>query len=238
MDIERRGIEQLFYMQIDNPLVVVCDPLFIGYHLEVKSEVSTQVVAKQNPLDRVGNVVSVDGQVQIIEYSDLPDDVAELREPDGSLKLWAGNIAVHVFDVAFLKRMSAGGGQLLFHFARKKVPYVDATGATVEPKQPNAIKFEQFIFDLLPAAQRSLVVEVDEQSVFAPVKNGEGAKRDTPTTVRRQMMTLHRRWLEAAGAKVGRNVRVEISPLFALDAAEVAAKIEPATNIMEDTYFI
>ena len=77
-------------MQIDNPLVVVCDPLFIGYHLEAKSEVSTQVVAKQNPLDRVGNVVSVDGQVQIIEYSDLPDEVAELRDADGSLKTVGG----------------------------------------------------------------------------------------------------------------------------------------------------
>ncbi|HVU88083.1 MAG TPA: UDPGP type 1 family protein [Pirellulales bacterium] len=236
-DIERRGIEQLFYMQVDNPLVVVCDPLFIGYHLEANSEVSTQVVAKQNPLDRVGNVVSVDGQVQIIEYSDLPDEVAELRDADGSLKLWAGNIAVHVFDVAFLKRMSAGGGKLPFHFANKKVPYVDDSGRPVEPAQPNAIKFEQFIFDLLPAAKRSLVVEVDEQSVFAPVKNGEGAERDTPDTVRRQMITLHRRWLEAAGAKVGSNVRVEISPLFALDAAEVATKVNPSTSITEDRYF-
>ena len=188
-------------MQIDNPLVVVCDPLFIGYHLEAKSEVSTQVVAKQNPLDRVGNVVSVDGQVQIIEYSDLPDEVAELRDADGSLKLWAGNIAVHVFDVTFLKRMSSGGGKLPFHFANKKVPYIDDSGRTVEPDQTNAIKFEQFIFDLLPAAKRSLVVEVDEQSVFAPVKNGEGAKRDTPDTVRRQMITLHRRWLEAAAPR-------------------------------------
>jgi UDP-N-acetylglucosamine/UDP-N-acetylgalactosamine diphosphorylase len=236
-DIEKRGIEQLFYMQIDNPLVVVCDPLFIGYHLEAKSEVSTQVVAKQNPLDRVGNVVSVDGQVQIIEYSDLPDEVAELRDSDGSLKLWAGNIAVHVFDVAFLKRMSAGGGKLPFHFASKKVPFIDDSGRTVEPEQPNAIKFEQFIFDLLPAAKRSLVVEVDEQTVFAPVKNGEGAKRDTPETVRRQMISLHRRWLEAAGAKVGGNVRVEISPLFALDAGEVATKVKPSTTITEDKYF-
>ena len=133
--------------------------------------------------------------------------------------------------------MSSGGGKLPFHFANKKVPYIDDSGRTVEPDQTNAIKFEQFIFDLLPAAKRSLVVEVDEQSVFAPVKNGEGAKRDTPDTVRRQMITLHRRWLEAAGAKLANEVRVEISPLFALDAAEVAAKIKPATSITEDRYF-
>jgi UDP-N-acetylglucosamine/UDP-N-acetylgalactosamine diphosphorylase len=236
-DIERRHIEQLFYMQIDNPLVVVCDPLFIGYHLNAGAEVSTQVVAKQKPLDRVGNVVSVDGQVQIIEYSDLPDDVAELRQPDGSLKLWAGNIAVHIFDVAFLKRMSAGGGRLPFHFAHKKVGFVDPSGSKVEPEKPNAIKFEQFIFDLLPEAKKSLVVEVDESAVFAPVKNGEGAERDTPTTVRRQIVALHRDWLEKAGAKVSEGVDVEISPLYALDADEVSRKINEGLEVTSDRYF-
>jgi UDP-N-acetylglucosamine/UDP-N-acetylgalactosamine diphosphorylase len=236
-DIERRHIEQLFYMQIDNPLVVVCDPLFIGYHLNAGAEVSTQVVAKQKPLDRVGNVVSVDGQVQIIEYSDLPDDVAELRQPDGSLKLWAGNIAVHIFDVVFLKRMSEGGGRLPFHFAHKKVGFVDQSGSKVEPEKPNAIKFEQFIFDLLPEAKKSLVVEVDESAVFAPVKNGEGAERDTPTTVRRQIVELHRAWLEKAGVKVGEGVNVEISPLYALDADEVSRKINEGLEVTSDRYF-
>jgi UDP-N-acetylglucosamine/UDP-N-acetylgalactosamine diphosphorylase len=236
-DIEKRGIEQLFYMQVDNPLVVVCDPLFIGYHLAAQAEVSTQVVAKQAPLDKVGNVVAVDGQVQIIEYSDLPKEVAELRQADGSLKLWAGNIAVHVFDVAFLRRMAEGGGRLPFHFANKKVPFVDKSGAVVEPEKPNAIKFEQFIFDLLPAAKKSLVVEVDEKAVFAPVKNGEGAERDTPTTVRRQIVALHRGWLESAGAKIADKVNVEISPLFAMDAAQVAEKVQPGTQIAEDRYF-
>jgi len=236
-DIQRRGIENLFYMQVDNPLVAVLDPAFIGHHLEAQAEVSTQVVAKKTPVDRVGNVVTLDGQVQIIEYSDLPNDVAELRMPDGSLKFWAGNIAVHVFDVAFLERMSAAGGKLPFHFASKKVPFVDDGGKLVEPAKPNAIKFEQFIFDLLPAAHRSLVVEVDERAVFAPVKNAPGAAGDTPDSVRQQMIDLHRSWLAAAGAQVDNGAKVEISPLFALDAEEVRRKIEPGLQVVADRYF-
>ena len=236
-DMRRRGIEQLFYYQVDNPLIVVCDPLLIGHHLEAAAEVSTQVVAKQQPLDRVGNVATVDGKVQIIEYSDLPDEVAELRQPDGSLKLWAGNIAVHMFDVAFLERMCAGGGQLPFHFAHKKVSYVNDEGEHVDPDKPNAIKFEQFIFDLLPAAQRSLVVEVDEQAVFAPLKNRPGADRDSPETVQAQMIKLHRRWLREAGCTVDDSIKVEISPLFALDAADVAAKIKSGLRVQADHYF-
>ena len=80
-------------------------------------------------------------------------------------------------------------------------------------------------------------MEVDEAAVFAPVKNGDGADRDTPTTVRKQMVKLHRRWLEGAGAKVADGVSVEISPLFAVDAAEVAAKVNAGSQVDSDKYF-
>lgn len=236
VDIRQRGIEQLFYMQVDNPLVSVCDPQFIGYHALAGSELSTQVVAKRNPLDRVGNVVEVDGQVRIIEYSDLPDDVARQREADGSLRLWAGNIAVHVFNVELLDRASRGEGELPFHLAHKKVPYIDVRGAVVEPAEPNAIKFEQFIFDLLPMARQPLVVEVDEASCFAPVKNASGAERDSPETVQAQMIALHRVWLEQAGVRVAPGVPVEISPLYALDAEELRQKTGLARVVKEPLY--
>ena len=97
---------------------------------------SSQVIAKRDPLDKVGNVVAVDGRLMVIEYSDLPDDVARRRNADGSLAIWAGSIAVHVFDVAFLERMAAAAAGLPFHVAHKKVAYVDAAGRRVEPRSP------------------------------------------------------------------------------------------------------
>ncbi|HUY32669.1 MAG TPA: UTP--glucose-1-phosphate uridylyltransferase [Pirellulales bacterium] len=237
LDIRRRGIEQLFYIQVDNPLAAVCDAEFIGYHLLAGSEMSTQVVAKQTPADRVGNVVSIDGRVRIIEYIDLPPEAGERRLPDGSLKLWAGNIAVHVFDVELLERTAAEGGGLPFHRAKKKVPYLDDDGRLIEPAKENAIKFEQFIFDLLPAARNPLVVEVDEKTHFAPLKNKPGEKRDTQEHVRSAMVALHTDWLRRAGADVAHDVPVEISPRFALDAAELATRIEPGLNVTSATYF-
>lgn len=236
-DIRRRGIEHLFYMQVDNPLVAVCDPEFIGYHLLAESELSTQAVAKTTPRDRVGNVVSIDGQVRIIEYSDLPDDVAQQRLADGSLTLWAGNTAIHVFAVNLLEGASEVTGTLPYHLARKKVPYLDARGRSIEPAEPNAIKFEQFIFDLLPTAQNPIVVEVDEATHFAPVKNAPGAERDSPEKVQAQMIGLHRRWLEQAGAHIASDVAIEISPLFALDTDEAAHKVSAQTEVLSDHYF-
>ncbi len=232
-----RGIRHLFYFQVDNPLVEICGPEFLGYHLLSGSELSSQVVAKQDPLERVGNVVQVDGRLHVIEYSDLPDDVAKQRR-SGKLSIWAGSIAVHAIDVEFLARMAGRSNALPFHVARKRVPFVDAEGRRVEPPQDaeNAIKFERFIFDLLPSAARAIVVEVDAARNFAPLKNAPGDKKDTPEAVRAQIVALHREWLRAAGAEVAEEVDVEISPLFALDAEELAERVAPGLRLEQPTF--
>ncbi|MFZ5830327.1 MAG: UTP--glucose-1-phosphate uridylyltransferase [Planctomycetota bacterium] len=235
--MSERGIRRLFYFQVDNPLVAICDPEFLGYHLLSGSEMTTQVVAKEDPLDRVGNVVSVDGRTVVVEYSDLPDDVARQREPDGSLRIWAGSIAVHGIEVSLLERCARDAESLPFHIARKTVACVDETGAAVKPAEPNAIKFERFIFDLIPRAENALVVEIDPAEGFAPLKNAPGAPRDTAEWVQQQMIAQHRRWLEAADVRVAERVPVEISPLWALDAAEVREKVVPETRVSEPVYF-
>jgi len=235
-DIERRGIEHLFYFQVDNPLVQVCDPVFLGHHILARSEMTTLAIAKREPRERVGNVVQIDGRTQTIEYSDFPDDVAGQRNADGSLRFWAGSIAIHVFGARFLRRASGSQTSLPFHVARKKVSFVDERGSRVEPAQPNALKFERFIFDLMPLAERPLVVEGDPEHVFAPVKNPPGDPCDSVDTCRAAMIHLHRQWLESAGAKIAENVPVEISPLLALDADELRAKIKSVTAIDKPTY--
>ena len=236
-DCEQRRVRHLFYLQVDNPLVAVCDPEFLGYHLLSDSEMTTQVVAKEDPLERVGNFVVVDGHARVIEYSDLPDPAAQQRAADGSLKLWAGSIGVHAVDVAFLKRIAQSESGLPFHRAKKKVPYIDDSGQLIEPAEPNAIKFERFIFDLLPKARNPIAVEVDQAQAFAPVKNAPGERKDTPQHVQAQMIRLYTDWIRAAGATVEQGVAVEISPLFAVDAAGVREKVRPGTRVSEPTYF-
>jgi UDP-N-acetylglucosamine/UDP-N-acetylgalactosamine diphosphorylase len=235
-EIERRGIKHLFYFQVDNPLVEMCDPEFLGYHILSGSEMSTLAIAKIDPTERVGNIVQIDGRTRIIEYSDLPDDVAARKNPDGSLRYWAGNTAVHGFAVDFLRRACTDRDALPFHVARKKVPYVDEQGKLVEPSAPNAIKFERFVFDLLPRAAHAIVVETDASKTFAPVKNAPGEKRDSPDTCRAAMLALYRDWLTAAGCRIAPGTAVEISPLWALDAAGVVARKDVPSKIDADRY--
>jgi len=238
-DMQRRGLQQIFYCQVDNPLVEMCDPEFLGYHLLARSELSTQVIPKRTLRDKVGNVASIDGKLQIIEYSDLNplDDEIVGRTAGGNPVFWAGNTAVHVFETSFLERVAQSGTALPFHVARKSVPHVDAEGNKIEPSEPNAIKFERFIFDLLPEARQAIVVEVDEARTFAPVKNASGEPRDTPETVRAQMIALYRRWLIEAGCEVPEGVAVEISPLLAQNAQELAARISPGLVVTQPRYF-
>ncbi len=233
-ELLNRGITTLFYHQIDNPTTQVCDPAFLGWHAIHEADVSTKVVAKRSAEEKMGVAVSVDGHSKIIEYSDLPADIAAQQDEEGRLRLWAGNTAIHAFRLAFLEPFAIGGEAFPFHFARKIVPFVDETGRLVSPDQPNAFKFEQFIFDLLPAAKRSLIVEADRAAEFNPVKNHDGA--DSPSTCRTAMQALHRRWIRAAGATIGDDVPIEISPLFALEAADVARRLIASDTFDQPTF--
>lgn len=236
-DAQQRGIRQIFYGQIDNPLLPVCDPVMIGSHLLAESEMTTLVVPKRDPLERVGNVVQVDGQMRVIEYMHLPRAVAERKNSDGSLALWAGNLAIHVIAVDFLRRIAEQADALPLHLSLKKVPHLNEAGEPVIPPQPNAWRFERFIFDLLPWAKNAFVVEVDREEAFAPVKNADADGVDCPSTARAALVALHKGWIEAAGGQVAPGIDVEINPLWALDAAEVREKLSPGTRIDKPTYF-
>ncbi|MBI3864392.1 MAG: UDPGP type 1 family protein, partial [Planctomycetia bacterium] len=209
------GIDYVYYHQVDNPLARVCDPAFLGFHLRMGSEVSTKVVAKLSPEERMGVAVELDGRTQIIEYSDLPHDMAAERDAAGELKFWAGSTAIHVFSRSFLERLRAARIELPFHRAIKAVPHIDDAGALVEPKAENAIKFERFIFDVLPLAERSLVVEARRDDEFCPLKNKSGDF--SAEHVKRSLSELYAGWLRSAGATIPEQATVEISPLYAFD---------------------
>jgi UDP-N-acetylglucosamine/UDP-N-acetylgalactosamine diphosphorylase len=236
-----KGIRHIFYFQVDNPLVKVADPTFLGCHIDKHSEASSRVIPKLGPTDKLGNFVQLDGRCSMIEYSDLPLEMAQQKDDNGRLRLWAGSPAIHFFDVDFLTRMTAGAGKIPLHVARKKVPYLDEEGRTAKPQAENALKFERFIFDVLPLAERWAVVETSRREEFAPLKNATGD--DSPETAKQSISDLAGDWLAAAGVRVpkrpdgGAAVALEISPLFALDAEELAAKMNRDTTIDGPRYF-
>ncbi len=226
-DMDRRGIRTLFYFQVDNPLVEIADPVFIGLHIKDGADVSVKVCAKCAPEEGLGVVAVKDGHTMIVEYSELTPAQMHEQRADGRLKLLFGSVAIHVFSVAFLKREADAA--LPLHVAVKRVPVVNAEGDPVVPEIPNACKFEKFIFDVLPDARIARNVEFAREVEFSPIKNAAGS--DSPATARRDMIRKAARLLEAAGAQVPRDAegepcyRIEIDPCFALDAEDLRSKL-------------
>ncbi len=235
-DLKGRGVRHIYYFQVDNPLVDLAAPGFVGRHVAANSDASTKVVFKSRPDEKVGVLALIGGVCGIVEYSDLPAELADARDADGELLHRAGNTAIHLFSVAFLERVTQGAERLAFHLARKKVPYYDpATGETVQPTVENALKFELFVFDALPLAERWLTVRVNREDEFAPLKNATGA--DSPVAVRAAISDFHARRLRAAGVEVAGGVPVEVAALFALSDAELRAKIPAGTRVVVPTLF-
>ena len=234
-DMAARGIETLSYFQVDNPLVPPIDPAFIGCHAEARSEMSSKMARKRDAAEKVGHFCLSGGRLHVIEYSDLEKSeegrgILKGREPDGSLRFGAGSIAIHILDRTFVERLNSDARFALpFHQARKKIAYVDESGVRCKPQEPNGIKFETFVFDALPMAERPVVLEIDRAAEFSPVKNAEG--EDTPATARRDMIRLAARWLQDASVAVPRDdagdpkFKIEISPLAARNAEELKALV-------------
>jgi len=227
-DMARRGVEYISYFQVDNPLVYVIDPLFIGLHAVSDAEMSSKAVHKVEPLEKVGNFALVDGKVTVIESSDLPNELAHQKNKDGAYGFDWGSIAIHILSRSFIEKINLHGFSLPWHRALKRVPYVDDSGTLVNPDKPNAVKLETFVFDALPLANKSIILEIDRDEQFAPIKNASGV--DSLPSSQSLQIARAARWMEYAGVEVPKksdgspDLMLEISPLFALDREELKQK--------------
>ncbi|MBQ6352170.1 MAG: UTP--glucose-1-phosphate uridylyltransferase, partial [Lentisphaeria bacterium] len=223
--MEKENTDIISYFQVDNPLVKMCDPRFIGLHALENSDMSAIMLAKTGPFEKLGNFCVSGGRLHIIEYSDLPEALAEKRNPDGSLAFVAGSPAIHMISRRFVAELTANGVlKLPWHRADKKIPTIDAQGNPVTPDAPNGVKLESFIFDALPLASRTMILEGDRKEVFAPTKNATGV--DSAESCRRMLIERDARRLENAGVVIPRradgavDAEIEISPAAVLDDAD------------------
>ena len=219
-DMAERGIEHVSYFQVDNPLVSVINPLFIGLHDLQQSDMSSRSLTKTGPFEKLGNFVAIGDRVTIIEYSDLPEEKALEKDEEGRIKYRAGSPAIHVLRRDFIEQFASGEIKLPYHRAEKKVAYLNEEGETVTPKEPNAVKFETFVFDALPLARNPLIFEADRLEEFSPVKNKIGV--DSLESSQADQIERGRRWLENAGHNVKEDTIVEICPRAFPDERAIA----------------
>jgi UDP-N-acetylglucosamine/UDP-N-acetylgalactosamine diphosphorylase len=213
-----RCIDTVSYIQIDNPLVHCLDPVFIGAHLMQQSDYSSKVIDRKDPHERVGVFCRQDDTLRVIEYSHLHPEQAQALDAQGRLAYGLANIAVHLLSVPFLESLTRRYHELPLHIAHKKVATYDPVqGKPCMPAQPNAYKFERFLFDALPWARNPLLLHTRREAEFSPVKNAQG--HDSFVSCQHDQLRLHAQWLQAARCPLPVDASglplwpVEISPL-------------------------
>lgn len=205
--LQERGILYAHIYSVDNILIKIGDPVGIGHALATNADVTVKVMPKTRADEPLGVICHINGQVKVVEYSEMDARLAALIDPDtGEFVYRAGNICNQIFSVDFLARIppilqSTEQDLLIYHPATKRIPFIDLmTGQEIEPDAPNGIKLELFIFDAFTLAERFACLEVERASEFSPMKNLEGL--DSPSTCRRDLERLHTRWIEQAGGHV------------------------------------
>ena len=205
-DMKKHNIEAIDCYSVDNALARIGDPTFMGLCKEKGAEWGARVVAKAYPEERVGVFARRNGHLGVVEYSELdPVEASALDPSSGILKYNWSNVCLHYFDREWLETVSERlEKEGTYHIARKQI-------SSIGGKVPG-IKLELFIFDSFPMAEHTVLMEIDREEEFAPVKNAPGSKTDSPDTAREAILHLHKRWIEKSGGMVD-GEGVEVSPL-------------------------
>ncbi|XP_074562307.1 UDP-N-acetylglucosamine diphosphorylase 2-like [Curcuma longa] len=213
-DMSSRGVKYVDCYGVDNALVRVADPTFLGYFIDKGAAAAAKVVRKAYPQEKVGVFVQQGrgGPLRVVEYSEMDASMTtEINQATGRLRYCWSNVCLHMFTLDFLNQVAINlERDSIYHLAEKKIPSIH--GSTV------GFKLEHFIFDAFAYAPSMALFEILREEEFAPVKNANGASYDTPDSAKLMLLRLHSRWVVAAGGFLTHSVPlyltgVEISPL-------------------------
>ena len=181
-EMKHLGVEWIFIGGVDNCLVKMVDPVLMGIAIDKKVTVACKSVVKANPQEKVGVFCKKNGRPNVIEYSEITEDMAEQCDENGELLYGESHILCNLFNIEAIERM--GQNPLPYHIAYKKAKYLDENGELIEPDSPNAYKFEAFLFDAFGEVDDMAVLRVKREEEFAPVKNADSVGVDCPRTAR------------------------------------------------------
>ena len=177
-DMRKKGVKWIFIGAVDNALLNMVDPVLVGLTIVQGNETASKSIAKKDPTEKVGAFCKANGVPAVIEYSELPKEMAQLRDENGELLYGEAHIMCNLFTLDAIEKVSMQ--DLEYHVANKKTGYMDENNNFVEVTEPNAYKFEAFIFDAFNYFNSISVLRGKREEDFAPVKNKEG--NDSPET--------------------------------------------------------
>jgi UDP-N-acetylglucosamine/UDP-N-acetylgalactosamine diphosphorylase len=212
--MEKNGVEFVHIYCVDNVLIKILDPLFIGFSFYKKSDWSTKVIPKRSWDEKVGVYALRDSQLSVVEYSEISESMAKSMNEKNELSFNHANIVIFYFSTHFLRECSKYTKESPeYHVAKKKIPFINEEGELVEePKTENGIKLELFNFDICKYAKNPSFLLVDRTVEFSPLKNAPGSLKDSPETCCQDLSRVNVDLLKSMNVQVTGEGICEISP--------------------------
>ena len=177
-DMKQKGIKWVFIGAVDNALLNMIDPILLGLTVCDGNKIGSKSVVKISPEEPVGVFCKKNGKPGVIEYTELPTEMAHEVDEEGELLFGESHIMCNLYSFEALEKISKE--KLPYHSANKKAPYMNEMGEMIKPTKPNAYKYEAFIFDGFAYFDNISILRGRRNEDFAPVKNAEGP--DSPAT--------------------------------------------------------
>merc|ERR1712129_177579 len=236
-NMKSRGIKHIFVYCVDNILVKVADPEFLGFCISREADCGNKVVRRLEG-ESVGVTCLLDGKPGVVEYTEMSEEVREKKTVDDKLVYGAANVCIHYFNLDFLTEAVVREVVMPVHLARKKIPHIAECGNFIKPDMPNGVKLEKFVFDVFQFVdpEKFVVYEGKREEDFEPLKNAVG-EEGTPATCRAALSALHAGWLLKAGAELispgGEQLGQEGNKKNDLAVVEVSPKVSYAGEGLE-----
>lgn len=157
-------IEWISVFGIDNIILDIIDPLFIGLSIYNNTLIASKSISK--PItDKDWVFARVDNKPTIIKPTFLSDEMKNSSNYNQT------NILSHLFNKnAFIKLEEV---ILPYHRVYRKNRFLDKHGNIINPDKPNSFKFEKLIFDAFYHFDDMTLLEVEKADEFSPIKDKE-----------------------------------------------------------------
>lgn len=166
------GVQVINCVLIDNPLADPFDAELIGHLEREERDLVVKCTRRERADEKVGVLGNHQNKLEVIEYTELGEDERGARDEAGELLYPLANLSLFCLRLNLAKQL--GGMDLPLHLAKKAQCFVGSDGEECIPKQPNAWKFEKFIFDIFPLASKVKAILYPREECFSPLKNHSG----------------------------------------------------------------
>ena len=180
-DMKKDNIKWVFIGSVDNLLVKYVDTLLLGIAIKKNVKIATRTIIKNDPYEKVGVLCKKNGKVNVIEYTEIPEDMRLAIDENGEMVFGESHIMCNLYSIEAIEKASSK--ELKYHIAEKRTKYLDEEGKLVIPNEENCYKFEKFIFDSFCLFDDIAILRGKREEDFAPIKNKDGA--DSPATAKK-----------------------------------------------------